>query len=331
MLNILSKIDFSSTETRLYIILGIVLLLLALILVLNKSIKNRKQIESEKKEFTDEEYSKCCNGMYASDKDKLSKTEGQVASIEKLNEKDNIKKPIKEIIKDEPKENKKDNLSSNTENFSNAVKKEEKSNPIEKTKRASFVKVENSVKIKNNEKLINDAKADTKLDVKAGKKVDAKPEVKVSDEKPKKSEKFEKTKKVDQVSDDGVYHKPIIDDFVMDEDDDSDENKPKVVGKFKVEKVSGFYQFSLYANNGQLLYESREYATLATCKNGVETFKRNVAVAKYRVAVDKNGGYKYIFRNRNVIYIGESYSTARAAENSAKSVVRFAAVSEIVD
>ena len=103
-----------------------------------------------------------------------------------------------------------------------------------------------------------------------------------------------------------------------------------VVGKYRVDCVYGdLYQFYLYANNGQLLYESREYASLNSCKGGIATFKKNVADCEYRIDVDKNGGYKYIFKKGNSIYIGETYSTAKAAERSAESVKRFAQVSEI--
>ena len=103
----------------------------------------------------------------------------------------------------------------------------------------------------------------------------------------------------------------------------------KVVGKYVIDANEDFYQFSLYANNGQLLYESREYATLATCKSGIETFKKNVAECDYRIAQDKNGNWKYIFRKGNSIYIGESYSTEQSAENSAESTKRFAGISEL--
>ena len=44
----------------------------------------------------------------------------------------------------------------------------------------------------------------------------------------------------------------------------------EIKGKYTIECVYGdLYQFSLFANNGQLLYESREYATLASCKSGI--------------------------------------------------------------
>ena len=113
----------------------------------------------------------------------------------------------------------------------------------------------------------------------------------------------------------------------VEENDEAE--KPKVVGKYTIEDTGYAYQFHLYANNGQLLYESREYASLNSCKGGIATFKKNVADCEYRIDVDKNGGYKYIFKKGNSIYIGETYSTAKAAERSAESVKRFAQVSEI--
>lgn len=110
---------------------------------------------------------------------------------------------------------------------------------------------------------------------------------------------------------------------------EKDEDTRQVAGKYKIEKSVDIYQFILYANNGQLLYESREYATLASCKSGIETFKKNVADCTYRIAQDKNGAWKFIFRKGNSIYIGESYSTKTAAENNAESVKRFSQISEI--
>lgn len=110
---------------------------------------------------------------------------------------------------------------------------------------------------------------------------------------------------------------------------EKDDDTRQVAGKYRIEKSVDIYQFILYANNGQLLYESREYATLASCKSGIETFKKNVADCTYRIAQDKNGAWKFIFRKGNSIYIGESYSTKTAAENNAESVKRFSQISEI--
>ncbi len=107
----------------------------------------------------------------------------------------------------------------------------------------------------------------------------------------------------------------------------------EIKGKYIIECVYGdLYQFSLYANNGQLLYESREYASLASCKSGIDTFKKNVQdeKTKTRIDVDKNKNYKFIIKNGNSIYVGESYKTKTAAENSAESVKRFALISDLV-
>lgn len=104
-----------------------------------------------------------------------------------------------------------------------------------------------------------------------------------------------------------------------------------VKGKYKIVEECGFFKFELYANNGQLLYESREYATANSCKSGIETFKKNVEIADCRVDKDKNGNFRYIIKKGNSIYVGESYSTKTSAENSAESVRKFAGVSPLVE
>lgn len=110
----------------------------------------------------------------------------------------------------------------------------------------------------------------------------------------------------------------------------ADDDK-KVVGKFIIEQNEDIFFFSLYANNGQLLYESREYASKASCKSGIETFKKNIETCDYRIAQDKNKNWRYIFRKGNSIYIGESYKSEQSATNSAESTKRFALISDIVE
>ena len=107
-----------------------------------------------------------------------------------------------------------------------------------------------------------------------------------------------------------------------------------VLGKYKMECVYGeLYQFSLYANNGQLLYESREYASKKSCLDGIETFKKNIQdpATTVRIDMDKNKRFKYIIKNRNSIYVGETYSNKGQAESSAESVKRFALNSPMAD
>lgn len=108
----------------------------------------------------------------------------------------------------------------------------------------------------------------------------------------------------------------------------------RVTGKYRVENVFGeLYQFYLYANNGQLLYESREYSSKKSCFEGIETFKKHMAdeATSVRVDMDKNKRFKYIIKNRNSIYVGETYANRSQAESSAESVKRFALISPTVE
>lgn len=110
-------------------------------------------------------------------------------------------------------------------------------------------------------------------------------------------------------------------------------NTKVVVGKFKIEQVYGrFFQFALYANNGQLLIESRPYASDKSCKAALDTFKANMAdpATKCRIDEDKNHNFKFIFKNRNNIYVGETYSNPDSATKASQSVIKFAAVSDLV-
>lgn len=108
-----------------------------------------------------------------------------------------------------------------------------------------------------------------------------------------------------------------------------------IVGKWEIAKceddVKASYVFLLYASNGQLLYESRDYASTASCKNGIDTFIKTVKEGEFIIDPDKSGRYKFILRNvgNNSLmeYIGPYYTTNKAACNSADSVYRFALVS----
>lgn len=111
-------------------------------------------------------------------------------------------------------------------------------------------------------------------------------------------------------------------------------NPNGTVGKWEVAKNEDgdkpTFSFLLYASNGQLLYESRDYASAASCKNGVETFIKTVKEGEFIIDPDKAGRFKFILRNKNnnslMEYIGPNYTTNKAASNSADSVYKFALV-----
>lgn len=105
------------------------------------------------------------------------------------------------------------------------------------------------------------------------------------------------------------------------------------VGKWEISQVkegskNSPYVYLLYANNGQLLYESRDYKTYASCKNGLVTFVNTVKTGKFIIDPDKTGRYKFVLRSKSANssseYIGQSYSTKQACAHSIESVYRFA-------
>ncbi len=125
--------------------------------------------------------------------------------------------------------------------------------------------------------------------------------------------------------------------IIPDEIKESVSNPNGAVGKWEIETEENngkkVFIYLLYANNGQLLYESRDYASYASCKNGLETFIKTVRDGDFIIDPDKAGRYKFILRSKNknsmVEYLGQNYSTHSAAESSAESVYKFALVSSL--
>lgn len=122
---------------------------------------------------------------------------------------------------------------------------------------------------------------------------------------------------------------------IPDDVKDKVENNNGVVGKWLIEQEGGEknspYVFLLYASNGQLLYESRDYSSYSSCKSGLETFRTAIREGQFIIDPDKAGRFKFILRNTNknslMEYIGQSYSTERACADGIDSIYRFALVS----
>lgn len=116
---------------------------------------------------------------------------------------------------------------------------------------------------------------------------------------------------------------------------------PRAAGKYRIdsrvlsdgENQIELFLFSLYANNGQLLYESYPFASRKTCAGGIETFRNSLMNAKtiFMVDQDKNGQFRYIIKCGGNIYQGESYATKKSAVNSIDSVKRFGVSSPLSD
>ncbi len=107
-------------------------------------------------------------------------------------------------------------------------------------------------------------------------------------------------------------------------------NTPKM-GKFEICKESDQYAFYLLANNGQILYSSRCYASEAACRKGIESFKRAAYVGNFFVDRDKFGNYRYVLKNIGSApsFIGESYENKSQCEKIIESVKKFVITASI--
>ena len=103
------------------------------------------------------------------------------------------------------------------------------------------------------------------------------------------------------------------------------EAKAVKMGKFEICKESDQYAFYLLANNGQILYSSRLYATEAACRKGIESFKRAAYVGNFFVDRDKFGNFRYVLKNIGSApaFIGESYDNKPQCEKIIESVKKF--------
>ena len=107
------------------------------------------------------------------------------------------------------------------------------------------------------------------------------------------------------------------------------------MGKFVITKrKNGEFQFNLKAGNGQVILASEGYTTMAACKNGIESVKKNaVDDARYERKEAKNGAPYFNLKagHGQVIGSSEMYSSVAACENGIESVKKNAPDAEVVD
>ena len=122
------------------------------------------------------------------------------------------------------------------------------------------------------------------------------------------------------------------------------------MGKFVIKQMKNEeYTFSLKATNGQEILSAGEgFKTLATCKNSIESVKKNALAhvedqtvegfetlthPKYEVYQDKAGEFRFRLKARNGEPIGKSegYKTKASCLNGIESVGKNAPEGEIVE
>ena len=109
------------------------------------------------------------------------------------------------------------------------------------------------------------------------------------------------------------------------------------MGKFVIKETKTGIKFDLKANNGEIIASSEVYKSEASCKNGIESVKKNCVGAiedqtvenyasekhpKFEVYVDKAGEYRFRLKARNgeIIATSEGYKAKNSCLNGIESV-----------
>ena len=122
------------------------------------------------------------------------------------------------------------------------------------------------------------------------------------------------------------------------------------MGKFVIsESKNGGYLFNLKAGNGEVIATSQIYKALDSCKNGIESVKKNVVDLhiedqtvegfetltnpKFEVYQDKAGEFRFRLKARNgeIIATGEGYKAKKSCLNGIDSIKRNAPEAEVVE
>lgn len=121
------------------------------------------------------------------------------------------------------------------------------------------------------------------------------------------------------------------------------------MGKFVIRNVASGVKFDLRAGNGETILTSEVYTTLAACRKGLESVRKNAVTAgvenqteenfasqphpKFEMYEDKSGQFRFRLKARNgqIIATSEGYAAKAGCLNGIDSVKRNAADAEILE
>ncbi len=122
------------------------------------------------------------------------------------------------------------------------------------------------------------------------------------------------------------------------------------MGKFVIKATKTGFTLSLKAGNGEVIATGGEvFATLASCKNSIESIKKNAAIAniedqtvegytkekcpKFEIYTDKAGEFRFRLKARNgePIAASEGYKAKPSCKNGIASVVKNAPDAEVIE
>ena len=121
-----------------------------------------------------------------------------------------------------------------------------------------------------------------------------------------------------------------------------------MAGKFEIKLTEkGSYRFSLKAGNGEIIAVSQLYASIASCKKGIESVRKNAVDAKiedqtvegfetvtnpkFEIYTDKAGEIRFRLKatNGEIIAVSEGYKAMASCLNGIESVRKNAAEGNI--
>lgn len=119
------------------------------------------------------------------------------------------------------------------------------------------------------------------------------------------------------------------------------------MGKFEVKSTDAGYRFNLKAGNGEVIATSQTYKSMDSCKNGIESVKKNAPIAniedqtkegfteeknpKFEIYTDKAGEFRFRLKAKNgeIIATGEGYKALAGCKNGIESIIKNAPDAEI--
>lgn len=120
------------------------------------------------------------------------------------------------------------------------------------------------------------------------------------------------------------------------------------MGKFVIRNTSTGVKFDLKATNGEVIATSEVYKSLRSCKNGIESVRKNAARAnfedltveepvkakcpKFEMYTDKRGEFRFRLKatNGEIIATSEGYKAKASCLNGIESIKKNAPDAEVV-
>lgn len=120
------------------------------------------------------------------------------------------------------------------------------------------------------------------------------------------------------------------------------------MGKFLIKPTNdGKYMFNLIANNNQVICTSQVYASVANCKVGIESIRKNCAVdvedqtvegyeivknPKYEIYTDVGGKYRFRLKasNGEIIAASQAYADRASCLKGIRSIGSHAPDADVV-